>query len=255
MSNFHLSVLAGDNMQSQDENTSIKIGDTFRFKYDILRINGTTKSVEITLISIKIWNKSLTIREGDIAEIVVYNISTEFVNQYISFWISIEGSTQERIAYITNYPTMFFAMSSDESFYQNEADNINNFVENDAYESIKAFVENDRYYTKVYYNQSKEYNIYEYLENEIFIPRRIFSCYNVKIIADYSGYRFSEYDHLRIVSLDFPPIYAEDRGFDLLEFIMVDLVGLVTNPFFYIILAELGGLVILIKFLRKKGAF
>lgn len=261
MSISQIAVLAGDNTQLQDEKASIEIGDVYRFKFDILRINGSSKNSFYTLVSIE-NDDNITIREGDIVQIEITDIKSEYGINVVSFWITIEGSNIERLEVSNSFSVMFFVPSSDASYYQESVDILNNPEEGDFedYLSVEAFIENDRFYANVHYNQSYENNFYDYVEMEVFIPEGVISYLEMKFSFDYSSYFSTDsipFNHLCVVSLDYPPIYAKGvyDGFDLYKFITVDIAGLVTDPFFYLILAELGGLLVLVMFLRKKGAF
>ena len=123
--------------------------------------------------------------------------------------------------------------------------------------SQEAFIENGRFYIMIDYNLDYEDNIYDYVEMEAYIEKDIICCLETKFSGDLfyaiSSSQYT-YDHIRIVSLDYPPKYAINE-FNLIESLRENFIILITNPFSYVIFAELVALIALVTFLRKKGAF
>lgn len=263
----HLFVSAVDNDQFSKEKTSVEIGEIYRFKFETVKYDS--KRTVLTLSSYENNYEdnyaNITIEEGDTVKIEIRNVTeSEYTNMdTISFWISVEGSNQEKIGLEMMSSFMFFGPSSEKSFYEEQVESIKNpeYEENiEMYESVETFVENDRFYALVHYNLEYEYASYNFLEMEVYIPKAIISFLELKLELNYTYYEslpseIEIYDHLRIISLDYSPIYVKDAGFNLINFLKENIVGLVTEPFFYLILAEFGGLIILIMFLRGKGAF
>lgn len=261
MSTSQISINAEDNTLTQ-ENTDFEIGNIFRFQYDILRFNGSSKDVKITIYSKENITDDLVVKEGDILNIEISDISdisVEYGIQTISCWLSIEGSEQDKIKFehtftlrgkntdflhpVRSRPIYtFFGPSLNSSYYQDLVEIY------DKGESERIFIENDMYC--YYYDQSSAYELI-YLMEQVYIPKGITSYLELKYTTEFS----IPFHHMRIISLDYPPNYAIGEGLNIMKLITVNLAELVTDPFFYLILAELGGLLVLVMFLRKKGAF
>jgi len=259
---FQISVNAEMYYQSQEENNFIKVGDKYRLKFEILRLNGSSDDAYLRLSDIE----NLLIREGDIIEIEVLNIYVDFFYNYqiIIYGFSINGAKQyysNETSNLLMYTIKVFS-STNKSYYQDKIDSYNNMYEYGDFDSLNAYISNDRFYSKIHFNQSKNYydRFYEYFEEEVIISKGIFSYSEIKYSPEffiYGGDNISTtyvYDHIAIKSLDYPPIYAKPDNSDLFNFLKENLGYLFTDIFFYVILAELGGLILLVTYLRRKKA-
>lgn len=241
---FLIETSADDGLLSQEDKTNFDVGDKYQFKYEILRKNDKKDNINMTY---NIDNSSLTIVEGDILDLEVIFISVPRV----LFWMSVNGSEQDKIEIVSiiTSNSLFFVMNNSE-YYQNLVIGYQYEDENNPnYKSVKAFIKNDRFYYKKIYEDNLSL---EFIESEIVISKGISSSFTLKYSKNYSKYDNLTYDYYKIVSLDYPSEYSGKNNFDLINILRENLVNLVTNPFFYVVITELVGLLFLIIVIYNK---
>lgn len=266
-----INALSKKNEKSQ-EYIGIIPGDIFRFQYNLLEIGGSKEDAFHTITSVDNDNINLTIKDGDILQIEIVNITetTSFFTNYATVLLTLEDSDQEMIETdLTFGDIYFFAPSSNVSFYQSAVEYYNENSEG-FFSSTTTFIANNSFYCQTYYNDNEVFNL-EYVEFELYIPKNIVCYMEEKVIElefensieQENDYRY--YDHIRIISLDYPIFYSkgyksiktdtEEYQSDVIDFLKENLIGLTSNIFFYVILAEIVGFMFLVLALRKKGAF
>lgn len=255
---------------NKGENTAISIGDDYYFKFETLRLKGSSKDANVSILSndyteILIFKEDQVVR-FEITNITVYiveitNITAYVVNTYIEAWCYNENDSlnQNRIKVRLIVGVDFF-MTNNNTYYEQKSEL---YASSPLFSNIEQKFESNRFYTKV--KADVEHPVFSHTiltEEEIIIPRGIVSSFEIKItnygtdrdlsfiLTSFSSPSFSLHsDHIRFVSIDYPPIFAVKNTN---EGIFNTLEDLFTDPFFYLILAEIGILVLVFQYIRVR---
>lgn len=242
----------------QNENTAIRIGDVYRFKYEIVRLNDSSEKSNVSIIGLNATG-TLVFKENEILNMEITNFTRINNIDFIEALSYNENDSISQNIIQHSFTINFIYLNTNNvSYYEERYNYFNNILKSDYYkckmESDHFFLKSDRDLLFVDKGEHK-------LEiEEIYIPLGITCSYELKITSDEElepgdSYYRRYYNHLKITSLDYPPLfdfYDNGDGLAIFSDILKIIEEIIQDPVFFIILFELGILVVLIRYFKNR---